>query len=159
MPWDTFIETDMQDLLSKRQSDLDDGYPFKDMLNRHPAISFIMAWLEINEDWVLSDDEVIDTLKPLTKFMIEPPPSMDECDIESSSVVMNAIKASSVMVLIDWIAQNPDHDIGAMFLSDESPVSDSFRYRLRHILTVFLKTELLTLFFTKEHMEWIKKHL
>lgn len=137
----------------------EEGARLSEMLSRHPALLFVMTWLESNEDWVLPDDEVFRAIEPLLDFMTEPPPGMDSLDAELAAVVMNAIRASSVMILIDWIDQNPDHNIGEMFLSSESTVPESFRYRLRHILTVFLKTELLTLFFTKEHMEWIKKHL
>lgn len=150
----------MQDLMTNTQGvDEIGGDPLAIMMNRHPALLFIMTWLESNEDWVLPDHDVADAIEPLIDIMGDPPPDMDMRDAELASVVMNAIKASSVMILIDWIDQNPAHDIGAMFLSSESTVPDSFRYRLRHILTVFLKTELLTLFFTKEHMAWVKKHL
>lgn len=131
----------------------------EEIVSRHPSLPFILMWLEANEDWVLPLSESAPAIAPLVERMQDPPPEMSLAWSAVAADVLNALRASSVLMFIDWIDRHPQNNIGLLFLSDESPAADSFRQRLRHMLALFLRGELLTLFFNKEHLSWVKKYI
>jgi len=131
----------------------------EDLMERHTALKFITGWLERGEDWVVDPKTNIDIFSKLSDMMDDVSPKVDISDANIASNVLNALNASAVLAIIDWIDTNPDNDIGEYFLSDHSGASDSFKRRLRHMLLIFLRAELLSLFFNKEHLSWVRKYL
>lgn len=131
------------------------------ILERHPSIRLILRWLERQEDWVDPAIEHLPETQTLLRLVREggqSPYMSDEINIKAAKV-MNSMRASLVMELIDWIDTHPQNDIGALFLKKDSGVDESFRQRLKALLTTFFRAELLSLFFNKEHLSWVKSYL
>lgn len=135
--------------------------PVDSIIDRHPSLRIIFQWLESGEDWV---DSRVENL-PVTIALLNAVSQESESPLMPDRVAghaanaMNAFHASLVITLIDWIDRNPSNDIGKLFLADDAEVSESFRQRLRLILLVLLRADLINLFFNKEHLSWVKRHL
>lgn len=130
------------------------------ILMRHPSLPLVLAWMESNESWAFDNQEIQDDLDPIVALMESmTTPVLSHDDARIASNVMEAVHASAVLLVIDWMDRNPDNSIGDLFLSKESPVSDSMKQRMRHMLLILLRADLLSKFFNREHLLWIVKHI
>lgn len=130
----------------------------KPIIGRHPSLNFILTWLERGEDWVVPPAVASEALSPLVPHMDRPPPPLSESQVRQAAGVMGAIHARYVLALLDWIDGEPETDIGALFL-DNPALPDEFKRRLKHLLLVLLRGDLLPLFFSVEHRAWLAKHI
>lgn len=130
----------------------------KPIIGRHPSLNFILAWLERGEDWVVPPEVTRAALAPLVPRMERPPPPLSATQVVQAADVMGSIHARYVLALLDWIDGEPGTDIGALFL-DNPALPDEFRRRLKHLLLVLLRGDLLPLFFSVEHRAWLAKHI
>lgn len=131
----------------------------ENILKRHPSLRHIITWLEAGEDWVVPKEMANKSLLPVIEHMkTTSPPAIDQYDAKIAAAVMNAINASSLLMILDWLDANPETDVGALFL-DDATLATSFRSRLRRILLILLRGELLYIFFGPEHRKWIEQRL
>lgn len=134
--------------------------PIQEIVARYPPLAYMLAWMEANEDWPIPTNEAMPVISPILEMVQnEHPPVFTIEDARLASEVMSALHVSPNLVLLDWIDRNAENDVGRLFLSSESTATDSFKQTTRHRLLVFLRTELLHLFFNKEHLSWVRKHL
>jgi len=127
---------------------------------RHPSLSLVFAWMESGESWALDNLDIQDDFDPIVELMESiSTPVLTFDDARIASNVIEAVHASAVFLVIDWVDRNPENDIGELFLSPQSQSSDAMKQRLRHMLLILLRADLLSKFFNREHLLWIVKHI
>ncbi len=116
------------------------------LTDRSPALMLIVAYLESGESWTMDKRGTgaeIQLINDLGSLVFEGYAKQYEPVLTSQ--VLDYIRAGRMIRILDWLDTSPDNKITDFLQRDD--VSETFRTRLKTILQILIRAELLNRLF------------